>query len=325
MALKKLEADLAVISKLGTNPGVDDGLSEEQIKAKFDEAVNIIKDYLNNYLIAELDKTVDVNVLLTDLLDITLSKKDKAANAAATGDAIRALRTFFEKTVHSGDYVLQSGGSFAASNPTYSNIRIEDGVGVIQGNLFALPAQEVVLEEGTAGLRRTDLVIVRCTKNADKSLSYQLMGLTGNLTSGEPVTPEYQQSDINADGTVRDFPLYLVEFNGLNIVAMAPMFTAEKPIADRFTHTEELRAVLIASGWTGDAAPYTQTVQVEGITVDDSPDYWPVYSGTNDEMIAQKEAYAVIDRLTTADGSITVICFEEKPEVDITIGMEVHR
>lgn len=83
--------------------------------------------------------------------------------------------------------------------------------------------------------------------------------------------------------------------------------------------------VLTANGWAGDAAPYTQTVQVEGITVNDDPDYWLVYSGTNDEMIAQKEAFAVIDRLTTADGSITVTCFEDMPEVDITIGMEVHR
>ena len=44
MALNKLLADLSIISKLGTNPGIDDGLSEEQLKAKFDEAANIIKD-----------------------------------------------------------------------------------------------------------------------------------------------------------------------------------------------------------------------------------------------------------------------------------------
>lgn len=88
---------------------------------------------------------------------------------------------------------------------------------------------------------------------------------------------------------------------------------------------QNFSAVLSANGWAGDAAPYTQTVPVEGITVNDDPDYWLVYSGTNDEMIAQKEAFAVIDRLTTADGSITVTCFEEKPKTDVTIGMEVHR
>lgn len=88
---------------------------------------------------------------------------------------------------------------------------------------------------------------------------------------------------------------------------------------------QNFSAVLSANGWAGDASPYTQTVPVEGITKDDNPDYWPVYSGTNEERIAQKEGFAVLDFLETADGSITVTCFEEKPEVDITIGMEVHR
>lgn len=85
-----------------------------------------------------------------------------------------------------------------------------------------------------------------------------------------------------------------------------------------------LYATLSASGWS-DSAPFTQTVAVAGMTVEDNPDYWPVYSGTNDERIAQKAAFAVLDHLETADGTVTVTCFEEKPETDITIGMEVHR
>lgn len=85
-----------------------------------------------------------------------------------------------------------------------------------------------------------------------------------------------------------------------------------------------LYAALPASGWS-DAAPYTQTVAVEGITAEDNPDYWPEYSGTNEERIAQKSAFAVLDHLETAAGTVTVTCFEEKPETDLTIGMEVHR
>lgn len=325
MAIRPLEADVEIISKLGTNPGVDNGLSEEQIKAKFDEAAVILKDYINNYLIPEFDNVVDVDAMLKNILDATLSKNDKAANAAAVGEAIRALRVFFEKTVHKGDYVMQSGSNFAASNPTYNTVRIEDGVCVIRGNLFALPGKEVILADGTYGLRRNDLIVVRCAKDKSSALNCDLVALEGNQTSGEPIDPEYQQSDINADGTLHEFPLYRVQFNGLDIVGIVPLFEAEKPIADRFTHTEELRATLTANGWTGNAAPYTQTVPVEGITKDDDPDYWPVYSGTNEERIAQKEGFAVLDFLETADGSITVTCFEEKPEVDITIGMEVHR
>lgn len=233
MALKKLLADLSIISKLGTNPGIDDGLSEEQLKAKFDEAANIIKDYLNNYLILEIEKTVDVESLLSDILDVTLSKVDKAANAAATGEAIRGLRSFFEKVVHGGDYVLESDGSLAAEISGSATIRVMGGEGVMQGNLFALNLgtyEDVELLDGTYGLYRNDLIVVRCTKGDTNALSYALVGLTGAQTSGEPVDPEYSRGDINADGTVRDFPLYRIKFDGVDITKVEPLFEAEKPI-----------------------------------------------------------------------------------------------
>ena len=232
MAIKPLEADVEIISKLGTNPGVDDGLSEEQLKAKFDAAAKIIKDYLNNYLIHQIDSVVDVDALLKNILDTTLSKSDKAANAAATGEAIRGLRSFFEKVVHGGDYVLKSGGCFAAENPSYTTVHINDGVGVICGNLFSMESQDVVLQDGTYGLSRSDLIVVRCTRNDENALTYSFEVLTGENTSGAPVDPECTNSNINSDGTVHDFPLYRIRFDGLDIVELAPLFEAEKALRD---------------------------------------------------------------------------------------------
>lgn len=42
----KFEEDVEVISKLGDTPGTDDGLSSDQLKAKFDQAPKAIKEYL---------------------------------------------------------------------------------------------------------------------------------------------------------------------------------------------------------------------------------------------------------------------------------------
>ena len=82
---------------------------------------------------------------------------------------------------------------------------------------------------------------------------------------------------------------------------------------------------LTVNDWVGDAAPYTQTIGIEGILATDMPHYSAVYSEDQETRLTQKEAYALVDDLDTADGSVTVTCFEEKPAVNIPIQMEVNR
>lgn len=54
MAIQKLLDDLAIISKLGDNPGVDNGLGSSAFRAKFDEAALKIQTYINDILVPAL-------------------------------------------------------------------------------------------------------------------------------------------------------------------------------------------------------------------------------------------------------------------------------
>lgn len=83
--------------------------------------------------------------------------------------------------------------------------------------------------------------------------------------------------------------------------------------------------VLPAAGWTGAAAPYTQALQVAGILETDRPHYGVIYSADPSTAVAEKAAFAMVDDLDTAEGSVTFTCLEEAPAVDLTIQLEVNR
>lgn len=55
MEITKLTEDVSQVSKLGTYPRTENGLSSDQLKAWFDKAPDIIKTYLNETLIPEVE------------------------------------------------------------------------------------------------------------------------------------------------------------------------------------------------------------------------------------------------------------------------------
>ena len=56
MKIPEFTEDLEIVSKLGDNPGADNGLTAEGLKAKFDEGPLLLKRFLNSVLIAKLNE-----------------------------------------------------------------------------------------------------------------------------------------------------------------------------------------------------------------------------------------------------------------------------
>ena len=75
----------------------------------------------------------------------------------------------------------------------------------------------------------------------------------------------------------------------------------------------------ITTTWTGSSAPYTQTVTVSGMLSTQTPVISPVYSATLATALLQKEAWNMVGKIITNNGSITVTCFEDKPITAIPI------
>ena len=80
----------------------------------------------------------------------------------------------------------------------------------------------------------------------------------------------------------------------------------------------------ITTGWTGDSAPYYNTVEVPGILAVDTPHITPVHTNT-DTVMAEKEAWGMVTYAVSGDGSIMFVCYEDKPATAIPIQIEVMR
>ena len=89
-------------------------------------------------------------------------------------------------------------------------------------------------------------------------------------------------------------------------------------------NTTNYTATLSVSDWTS-SAPYTQTVSVDGILLSDTPISDVTLSTDTNTAIAQIEAWSCISNIVTSNGSITAVCFEEKPTIDIPIKLKVVR
>lgn len=89
--------------------------------------------------------------------------------------------------------------------------------------------------------------------------------------------------------------------------------------------TATYEATFLASGWSS-TAPYEQTVAVQGITVLDNPIAGQLFQDGNNTYNAKAlEEWGYVSRITTSEGSITGICFEDKPTIDIQVQLKVVR
>lgn len=58
LQIPQLSDDLEFISKLGDNPNTDNGMSSADLKAQFDKAPNIIKKFINDYIVPAINSYV---------------------------------------------------------------------------------------------------------------------------------------------------------------------------------------------------------------------------------------------------------------------------
>ena len=83
-------------------------------------------------------------------------------------------------------------------------------------------------------------------------------------------------------------------------------------------------ATLTVAGWSGNAAPYTQSVTISDLTNTKRAMAYPVYGSNTDANIALKEACGMVSFASRSGNKMTFTCLEDKPTVAIPITVEVY-
>lgn len=119
----------------------------------------------------------------------------------------------------------------------------------------------------------------------------------------------------------------------VGIIPIAKGGTGETTAAAALTAlgaaTAALYTVSIPVNWTesevNDATQYTQTITVSGIKSTDVPVVGVILSSDVSAAVLQGKAFANVNRITTANNSITLYCYSQKPTTAVTIQLLVVR
>ena len=137
--------------------------------------------------------------------------------------------------------MLSSGRKSEAQVLTNNSIRIFDAVYVIQGRRDVIAANDytdVGIDNGAQGMNRNDIIVRRYTKdNSSEIEKTEYAVIKGTPTSGTASDPSVPTGDIRGGALLHNMKLYRVKLNGLNIVAVEPLF---KVLLDMSTINKDL-------------------------------------------------------------------------------------
>lgn len=279
MAFTKVTKDMGIIGALADKPNDVGGLTAAQLKAKFDEAGEALKLYLNNTLTAELEAAGGAgNIGISAITGLT-------ANTVQA--ALAALKTLIDNvslghvTVGTDEIINLAVTTDKLEDNAVTAAKIKDGE-VGENELAGLSVSTNKLQNGAVTADKLGAASVTAGKLASNAVG------TDNL--GDLLVP------IGKGGT------------GANTADGAlSQLGAQKAIqSNSFSLTTD--------GWTArSGGGYTKTVTVSGMTASKA-----FVASPSTEAAWKAAADAELYPPTAGDGTLTFTC-ENQPEAAINI------
>ena len=133
--------------------------------------------------------------------------------------------------IGSGNYVLNIGGKMRAEAVSSNKVRIFDGVFMAYGRQCILgdgEYEDITIENGTPGLLRNDMIVVKYKKDEESGKENATFAVLKGETGSVGKDPVPNRQDIRSGAFESEVPMYRVKINGLAIEKIEPLFNNPK-------------------------------------------------------------------------------------------------
>lgn len=135
------------------------------------------------------------------------------------------------QAIFGGDGVSTTGQACKAIVLSNNKVRIADGVICVGGHMARIPYGEYCdceIANGQSGKNRNDIIVARFETTGTGGIDSMTCEVIQGNAGSTAVDPKMTQDDIYKGGKVKEYPLYRVKIEGLNIVAVEQMFAELK-------------------------------------------------------------------------------------------------
>ena len=130
--------------------------------------------------------------------------------------------------IGSGNYVLNIGEKMRAEAVSANQVRIFDGIFMAYGRQCILgdgEYEDVTIENGTPGLLRNDMIVVKYKKDEESGKENATFAVLKGETGSVAKDPAPNRQDIRSGAFESEVPMYRVKINGLAIEKIEPLYS----------------------------------------------------------------------------------------------------
>ena len=139
------------------------------------------------------------------------------------------FRQMLEGIIGQGSYIITSGENLKPELSSNNLLKIRSGMMAHHGCISCVDIgtyDEVILTNGSQGMKRIDLIVNRYTRNAEtevENCSWKV--IQGKPVASNPAVPAYTSGNLQNGDLVDECPAFEVHYDGINVTEVKSLLS----------------------------------------------------------------------------------------------------